>query len=305
MNDKTMILAIVGATASGKSKLAQRVADATGASLISVDSRKIYHGMDIGTAKPSREAQARYRYGMIDCAEPDQAFSAGKYAQQAREIAAERLAQDEKVILVGGSGFYLEAFVHGLPDLPEIDPEVRAAVLADAEKRGWGALHADLVNVDPEWAVAIEPTDKTRLLRATETFKQTGKPLSQWMREAEKQAAPWRVDIVELERDRAELHERIAARTDRMLAAGLIDETETLLQKGYRADSPGLATVGYQEAISHLMGKTSLDEARDQIAFHTRQYAKRQLTWFRHRSSIRKISPEETDIQSLITIFAY
>ena len=125
------------------------------------------------------------------------------------------------------------------------------------------------------------------------------------MRETAKEAAPWRVDVVELERDRAELHERIAARTDRMIADGLMDETERLLQKGYRADSPGLATVGYQEAISHLMGEISLEEARDQAVFHTRQYAKRQLTWFRHRPGVRKTSPEEIDIQSLIASFAY
>lgn len=303
MNNMKKILAIVGATASGKSKLAQRVADATGASLISVDSRKIYRGMDIGTAKPSREAQVKFRYGMIDCADPDEAFSAGKYASAARAIAGERLSLGEKVILVGGSGFYLEAFVHGLPDLPEIAPEIRAAVLADADKRGWEALHADMVKADPEWAAAIEPTDKTRLLRATETFKQTGKPLSQWVRDAARDAAPWLVDVVELERDRSELHERIALRTDRMIADGLIDETDRLLQKGYKADSPGLATVGYQEAISHLRGEISLDEARDQIVFHSRQYAKRQLTWFRHRPGIRKIFPQDTDIQSLIASF--
>lgn len=297
------ILAIAGATASGKSAVAQRVADATGASLVSVDSRKIYRGMDIGTAKPSPERRERYRYGMIDCADPDEVFSAGRYAREARALVAERLGRGERVILVGGSGFYLEAFVRGLPDLPDIDQSIRDAVLADADSRGWEALHADLLRVDPEWAAAIESTDKTRLLRATETLRQTGKPLSEWVRDAAREAAPWPTDVVELEHDRRELHKRIEARTDRMIADGLVGETEGLLRRGYRPESPGLATVGYQEAIAHLEGRMSLDEARDQIVFHTRQYAKRQLTWFRHRPGIHRIIYEDSAIQSLINTF--
>jgi tRNA dimethylallyltransferase len=303
MVERKQILAIVGATASGKSSVAQRVADKTGASLVSVDSRKIYRGMDIGTAKPAPDLRERYRYGMIDCADPDERFSAGQYVREARALVGERLERGERVILVGGSGFYLEAFVRGLPDLPAIDPQVRAGVLADAEARGWEALHADLLKTDPAWAMSIEPTDKTRLLRATETLKQTGKPLSEWLRATEKEAAPWPTDIVELEHDRQDLHERIAARTDRMIAAGLVSETEGLLRRGYTAKSPGLATVGYQEIISHLEGRISVYEARDQIVFHTRQYAKRQLTWFRHRPGIRQIRLEDAAIQSLIDTF--
>ena len=299
------ILAIVGATASGKSSVAQQIADRTGASLVSVDSRKIYRGMDIGTAKPAPALRERYRYAMIDCADPDQSFSAGEYARQAREIVQERLDRGERVILVGGSGFYLEALLRGLPDLPEIDPAIRAEILAEAEDRGWEAIHARLSVADPEWAATVEPTDKTRLLRAAETLRQTGRPLSEWFRDREAKPAPWPTDVVELEHDRNELHRRIAARTDRMIAEGLMAETDSLLKKGYTPESPGLATVGYQEAIAYLNGRINLDEARSQIIFHTRQYAKRQCTWFRHRSEIRRIKFQDNVVQLFIDAFKF
>jgi len=299
------ILAIVGATASGKSSVAQQFADRTGASLVSVDSRKIYRGMNIGTAKPSPAVRERYRYAMLDCADPSESFSAGEYARQARPIIQERLDRGERVILVGGSGFYLEALLHGLPELPEIDPAIRTEILAEADDLGWGAIHAKLSLADPEWAAAIEPTDKTRLLRAAETLRQTGRPLSEWFRDREALPAPWRTDVVELEHDRKELNDRIAARTDRMIAEGLIPETENLLKQGYTAESPGLATVGYQESIAYLQGRISLAETRSQIIVHTRQYVKRQRTWFRHRQGIRRIVFQDNVVQMLIDSFKF
>jgi tRNA dimethylallyltransferase len=301
MEDKDhRILAIVGATASGKNSIAQQVADETGASLVSVDSRKIYRGMDVGTAKPSRALREKYRYGMIDCVDPDTSFSAAEYSRQARALVAERLDRGEQVILVGGSGFYLEAFMHGLADLPKIDPTVREAVQADAERHGWPAIHEELQKSDPDWASAVDPNDKTRLLRAAETLRQTGRPISAWLQESRREPAPWTLDVVEIEHDRDILQERIATRTKRMIAAGLVEETELLLEDGYTKDSPGLATVGYQETIEHLLGKTDLAAMRDQIVFHTRQYAKRQLTWFRHRPYVRRLRSEDAVVQQLI-----
>jgi tRNA dimethylallyltransferase len=289
------LLAIVGPTASGKSAVAQQIADATGASLISVDSRKVYRGMDIGTAKPSPEAIARYRYGMIDLCNPDRSFSAGDFSQQARALVAERLASDERVILVGGTGFYLDAFINGLADLPPVDDIVRAAVLAEAGRYGWPAIHDQLARIDPSWAAGISPQDRTRLQRAAEILAQTGKSPSLWQRELIPEPAPWEVRVFQIEHPTEELNQRIVARTDSMLRAGLVDEVQRLMAMGYTAASPGMATVGYQEVIPYLMGGASLIKVRQEIIVHTRQYAKRQRTWFRHRPYVQTI-PYESEI---------
>jgi tRNA dimethylallyltransferase len=299
------LLAIVGATASGKNTIAQEIAAKTGASLVSVDSRKIYRCMDVGTAKPKRALRKKYRYAMLNLVDPDQRFSAAEYARRARAIVAERLANDEPVILVGGSGFYLEAFIHGLAGLPTIERPVRQEVLADAARRGWPAIHADLKISDPEWAAGIDPNDKTRLLRATEVLRQTGKPISAWLRESTPESAPWAVDVVEIEHDREELWHRIEARTARMLKEGLVEETELLLEDGYTKDSPGLATVGYQETIDFLGGRISKEAMIEQIIVHTRQYAKRQRTWFRHRPYVRRIAAQDDVAQMIMESYRH
>jgi len=295
MSDQHPLLAIVGPTASGKSEVAQRIADATGASLISVDSRKVYRGMDIGTAKPSPEAIARYRYGMIDVCDPDRSFSAGEFSHRARALVAERLASGEQIILVGGTGFYLEAFMNGLADLPAVDEGVRASILAEARRYGWPAIHERLAKIDPEWAAGTSPHDRTRLQRAAEILAQTGKSPSLWQKELIPEPAPWEVRVFQVEHPTEELNRLIEGRTDRMIAAGLVDEVRHLMAIGYTAVSPGMATVGYQEVIPYLEGGASLAEVREEIIVHTRQYAKRQRTWFRHRPYVQTI-PYESEI---------
>lgn len=303
LNKTEPVIAIVGATASGKSALAQEVADATGASLLSVDSRKIYRGMDIGTAKPSREAIARYRYAMIDCVDPKERFSAAEFARQAQSIVSVRRARGERVILVGGTGFYLEAFRNGLAELPEIDKDVRNHVIADAETRGWAALHTDLLRIDPEWASSINPNDKTRLRRATEVYRQTGTPLSQWLSENPMKAAPWEVITLYFERPKDELEKRIVARTEKMIAAGLAEEVKLLLENGHSGSDPGLATVGYAETVRFLAGEINVEKWREEIIVHTRQYAKKQRTWFRYRDYIRLLELDHTAVQHVTSHF--
>ncbi len=297
------LLAIVGATASGKSKLAQALADQWGASLVSVDSRKVYRGLDIGTAKPSREAIAQYHYGMVDLVDPNQPFSADDYCKQARALVAERLDRGERVILVGGTGFYLEAFRNGLADLPEIDPAIRQAVRDDAERDGWPSIHREISDVDPEWAAEIASNDRTRLQRAAELYRQTGTTLREWLRQSRSVPAPWPMVVVEVIHPREELHRRIEERTDKMIAMGLADEVKSLLEKGYTANDAGLATVGYVETIDFLGGTLTADQWREQIIIHTRQYAKRQRTWFRHRDYVSPL-PMDDDVQQKVTRMA-
>jgi tRNA dimethylallyltransferase len=300
MRQKTPILAIVGATATGKGGLAQDIAEAIGASLVSVDSRKIYRGLDIGTAKPPVEVQKKYRLAMIDCVDPDQAFSAGEYARRARAIVGERLARGERVILVGGTGFYLDAFINGLSVLPEIDMEIREAVLRKAEAEGWESIRAEISLLDPSGARLIAPTDRTRLLRAAETLRQTGRPISAWQQELRPDPAPWEILVYEVTRPRVEIHSRIEQRIVRMIEGGLIEETTALLDKGYGLKDPGMASIGYAEAISFVQGRLTESQMVERVSARTRQYAKRQLTWFRHRSYVRRTKFEPNVKQSLI-----
>ena len=289
MNPHSPILALVGATASGKGALAQEIADATGASLVSVDSRKVYRGLDIGTAKPSPEVRKEYRYAMIDCADPDQTFSAGEYVRQGRAVAGERLERGERVILVGGTGFYLDAFINGLSQLPEIDPEIRRAILSKAETDGWEAVHSEIAQADPGGADSIAPTDETRLLRAAEVLRQTGRPIGAWQSESSPDPAPWKVLVYAVLRPRSELRERIAQRVVRMIADGLVEETQAMVERGYGEGCPGMSGVGYVEVMSFLRGRIGRGEMMEKITTHTRQYAKRQLTWFRHRAYVRHV----------------
>ncbi len=300
MGQTPPVLAIVGATASGKGALAREIADLTGASLVSVDSRKIYRGMDIGTAKPSREIQAKYRYAMIDCVDPDHTFSAGEYARAARALIAERIGKGERVVLVGGTGFYLDALLNGLSELPDIDLETRLGVVRLAETEGWGAVHAEIAGLDPEGAGAIAPTDKVRLQRAAEVLRQTGRPIRMWQRASAPDRAPWETIVYELIRPREDLHERIARRVHLMIEAGLVEETRRLMAKGFGPASPGMSGVGYVEVMSFMADRITEDRMIEEIIVHTRQYAKRQRTWFRHRDYIRPLESESVVLQGLI-----
>lgn len=297
------VLAIVGATASGKNIIAQEIAAVSGASLVSVDSRKIYRGMDIGTAKPSATIQEKYNFGMIDCVNPDQTFSAAEYALRARAIVTERVARGEPVILVGGTGFYLDAFINGLADLPSITPETRRDVLEKAGQDGWESIYLELREQDPIGAAQIAPTDKTRLLRAAEVLRQTGRPLREWLTDSVAEKFPKRVLVYEAGHPREELHRRIAERTKNMIHDGLVEETEQLMRNGYGHGSPGMATVGYVETMEYLENKISRDLMVEKIINHTRQYAKRQLTWFRHRDYAQQITIEDDVVQRLIGIW--
>ncbi|HUU46141.1 MAG TPA: tRNA (adenosine(37)-N6)-dimethylallyltransferase MiaA [Acidobacteriota bacterium] len=302
-SEQLRLLAIVGATASGKNHIAQAVADRTGATLLSVDSRKVYRGLNIGTAKPSADIQERFDYAMIDCADPAETFSAGRFTREARRIVAERLAAGRPVILVGGTGFYLEAFRNGLADLPPTDLDLRATILAEAERDGWSALYDDLKQADPEFASGIEPTDKTRILRGLALYRQTGESPSRLLRERRPEPAPWPLLVLAVDRPRAALYQRIEERTRQMIAAGLFDEVRNLLTAGISPELPGMQSVGYPESVDFLAGRISAEEAAVRITRNTRRYAKRQLTWFRHRSYARPIVPEGSVLQHITELW--
>jgi tRNA dimethylallyltransferase len=284
---------IVGATASGKSSLARELADLTGGRIISVDSRKIYRRLNIGSAKPTPEIIAQYDYAMIDLIEPHERYSAYQYAQAAIKVIEQTITSGKLPILAGGTGFYLRALKDGLFEGPASDPETRAEIRHEAEVIGWDKMFEKLRQIDPEAAANIDPHNIPRLERALEVYYLTGEPITSWQKAGPYHRPPWRFVLFGINRPRPELHQRIEIRTERMVEQGLIDEVESLLSSGVPTDAPGLRSVGYAEIIEYLSEELTRTQAIEKIKTNTRRYAKRQLTWFRHQETINWLNPEK------------
>ncbi len=279
---RPLAIFVVGPTASGKTALAQRLADRFDVGLVSVDSALVYRGLDIGSAKPDAATLARYPHSLIDIRDAAQAYSAAEFRDDALRAMNEIAAQRKTPLLVGGTGLYFRALQYGLSSLPEADAALRAALSARAEVAGWSALHARLHELDPAAAARIDANDAQRIQRALEVIELTGKPMSAQQTGA-RERFPWRVlKIALLPSDRAELHERIALRLDEMFAQGFVAEVERLRARAeLKADLPALRAVGYRQIWQHLAGDFDLIEARRRALFATRQLAKRQITWLR------------------------
>lgn len=271
---------IAGPTACGKTGLSLMLANRLGAEIISADSRQIYRGLDIGTAKPEPGELSTIRHHLLDILEPDQPYSAAAFICRAREVMSQLDRQGIPYVIVGGSGLYLKALIEGLSPIPPANPAIRQELSDLAQQKGVPALHQMLGRVDPLAASRIKQNDRDRLVRALEVFRISGIPLSQWQRG--KRESDHRVyQLYILNRTRPDLYGRIERRADQMVARGLFQETRELLERGFSAQSPGLRTVGYREAMEFVEGRISREEAVRLIKQNTRRYAKRQLTWFR------------------------
>jgi tRNA dimethylallyltransferase len=275
-------IAIVGPTASGKTALAIGVALALGAEIISMDSRQLYRGMDIGTAKATSEERAAVPHHGLDLVAPDERFSAGRFARFARKTMDGIHARRARTVLVGGTGFFLRALTHPTFAEPELDPARRAELGAYLERFPTETLLGWLRALDPVSAERLASWGgRQRILRALEMPLLTGKPLSWWHVYAGPQIEPLRPLVFVLDLPRELLDERIARRVREMADAGLVDEVAGLMAKGYDEQSPGMNAVGYREMIPHLRGETGLDAALEEIRRNTRAYSRRQRTWFR------------------------
>jgi tRNA dimethylallyltransferase len=291
----------MGPTASGKSALALELALLLPVEIISVDSAQVYRGMDIGTAKPDVMARRRVAHHLIDLIDPDQSYSAARFRADALAAMAQIHSRGRIPLLVGGTMLYFKGLREGLSRLPEADAEVRKELDDRAAAEGWPALHAELARVDPTTAARLKTTDSQRIQRALEVYRISGTPLSSLQGARERCDAPDFVAIALVPSDRAELHRRIAARFDAMLAAGLIDEVRSLRQR-YRltASMPSMRCVGYRqvwdvlENAEPLRGQAQHGQAqhrqgprelRERGIAATRQLAKRQLTWLRSTSA--------------------
>ena len=291
-------IALMGPTASGKSAYALALAQRLDGEIVSVDSALVYRGLDIGAAKPTREEQAQAPHHLIDVREPWQPYSAAEFAADARRAIDGIVARGKLPILAGGTGLYFRALLEGLADMPEADEAMRAEISAEADERGWAALHAQLATVDPEAAARIHATDAQRIQRALEVYRLSGKPISAWQREARGERFPLKALKLALSPpERATLHERIERRFDTMLDAGFLDEVRALralpeLQAHPRPlDLPALRAVGYRQAWEYLDGDCEMPQFRERAIAATRQLAKRQFTWLRGELDARWFDP--------------
>jgi tRNA dimethylallyltransferase len=275
------VFALLGPTASGKSALAIKVAEKLPVEIVSMDSALVYRGMDIGTAKPGAALRAQVPHHLIDIVNPDESYSAGSWRADAIRTVEEIFEREKIPLLVGGTMLYYRALTAGLDELPQADAAVRGEIDAEAARRGWPALHAELAKVDPAAARRITPNDAQRIQRALEVWRITGRPLSELQGTTGK-ALSFEVKGTALVPERAVLHERIEKRFDAMLRLGLIDEVKALRRK-YRLNvaMPSMRAVGYRQVWEYLEGSTDRETMRNRALAATRQLAKRQLTWLR------------------------
>ena len=280
-------IALVGPTASGKTAAALALAESLqghgGAEIISIDSALVYRGMDIGTAKPSRQELAAVPHHLIDTLDPLHSYSAAEFAKDATRLIHDIRARGKTPLLVGGTLLYLKALLEGLNDIPAADLAVRSQIQQQAERLGWPAMHAQLAHVDPTTAARLAPGDSQRIGRALEVWTATGQTLTSYHQSAKSNAPDWHMPIISLEpADRSWLHGRIAQRFDQMMAAGFMDEVQSLRQRGdLNPDLPSMRCVGYRQAWEGLDAGWPEAEIRERGIFATRQLAKRQITWLR------------------------
>lgn len=279
---KPPVIVLAGPTAVGKTSLSLRLAKALDAEIISADSMQVYRGMNIGTAKIPAEERAGIPHHLIDVADPSEDFSIARYVRLGREVIRDLDTRGKVPLVVGGTGFYIQALLKDL-DFSEEKKEgtLREEYRLLAETEGTKALHDRLAAVDPVSAEAIHPNNIKRVIRALEYFEESGQPISALNEAQTGQESPYRILYLVLNLPRQELYCRIDRRVDQMMEEGLLEETKQLLQAGIPAQATALQSIGYKELAEYLRGTCSLDEAVNQIKLHSRHYAKRQITWFK------------------------
>ena len=286
---------IIGPTAVGKTDILIEALRGMEAEIVSADSRQIYRFMDIGTAKPDPEQLRAVTHHLVDCVDPDRPIDAAEYARMARRAIDDVLGRGRLPVVSGGSGLYIKALLEGFFDGPGADAGIRSQLLEREREEGRGALHRRLARIDPDSAGRIHPHDLFRTVRALEVFEQTGIQLSRWHRQGEGRPLEHDSFTVGLYRAREELYRRIDERVDRMIEGGFEEEVKGLIDRDYSGDLTAINTVGYREMTALLEGRISRPEALSRIKRNTRQYAKRQMTWFNKMESVLWIDAARAD----------
>jgi tRNA dimethylallyltransferase len=279
-----LVRLIAGPTASGKSALALELAAETGAAIVNADSMQLYRDLRILTARPSPEEETRADHRLYGVADAAEAWSVGRWLRTVADLLAEFAGAGRPAILVGGTGLYFRALTHGLADVPAVPDPVRATEAERYDREGETAYRVRLAGLDPAAESRIAPGDRQRLVRAAAVAVTTGKPLTAWRAETRPLLAPGDYEASVLEPDRAALYARCDARLDAMIEGGALDEVAALHARGLDPALPALKAVGYRELAAHVTGDLSRDEALAAARQATRNYAKRQLTWFRNQT---------------------
>lgn len=287
-DEKPLAILLMGPTASGKTDLAVELAERLSCDIVSVDSALVYRGMDIGTAKPDAATLARAPHRLIDICDPAEAYSAARFRADALREMDEISAAGRIPLLVGGTMLYYRALQHGLADMPEADPVLRARLDEELQRDGLKALHDRLAKVDPAAAARIHPNDPQRTLRALEVWELSGRPLSELQAEAARHALPYRLlKLARGPKEREVLRERIARRFQLMLEQGFEAEVQRLLDRGdLDPELPSMRSVGYRQMAEYLRDEISHKEMVEKAINATRQLAKRQMTWLRSETEL-------------------
>ena len=289
------MIVVCGPTASGKSACAVRLAKELNGEVIGADAVQIYRDLVIGSAAPTDAERGSVPHHLIGTLDLSEDINAGKYLKLARPVVEDILARGRTPILVGGTNFYVDAFLNGLSPVPEIDENEKEAFAARCAGKTTAELFAELQAADPRWAAAISsPNDRQRILRGLEVYRLTGTPLSVWNERPREQGWKGAFRKIGIAVERKALHERIAARTRKILDSGLIDEAAAVRAKGFTpTNCRVLGSIGYREAFDHLDGRIgSKEELEELIVIHTRQLAKRQMTWLKNDRSISWVLPD-------------
>lgn len=289
---KNSLVVITGPTASGKTDLAIQVAKRLGTEIISADSRQVYKGLEIGSAFPSMEQLQEVKHHFIGELELHQGFSAGDFAQEAKKRIVELFKTHEKVVVVGGSGLYIKALVEGMDDLPEVPASIREALNIELDQVGLSALLSELRQVDPEYFEKVDQSNPQRIIRALEVIRATGLPFSGFRKGKKEAEIPY--TLYALDWPREVLYNRINQRADGMMENGFLEEVKRV--EKYRGNN-ALNTVGYKEMIEFLDGKMGLDLAVEKLKQHTRNFAKRQLTYIKHQ--LNPVWVQGGDVESI------
>ncbi|MCI0532167.1 MAG: tRNA (adenosine(37)-N6)-dimethylallyltransferase MiaA [candidate division Zixibacteria bacterium] len=298
--DKKKVLIITGPTASGKTSIAIQLAQELGGEIISADSRQVYRFMDIGTAKPTLEERGRAVHYLIDIANPDQTYSAGRFVRDAEDLIEQILNRNKLPIIVGGTGLYIKSLTQGLFRGPAADKTLREGLEDEVKRYGLEILYDRLKKRDPATASRISPKDKIRIVRGLEIVELTSRPISDWQTKETVPACQYDFRGYVIDMDRKKLYSRINQRVENMMELGFVEEVKNLKAGGYDFQLPALCTFGYLDFHRHLEGELKLDEAVANFKQKTRNYAKRQLTWFRSQKQLEWIPAGEVSCGEII-----
>ncbi len=294
------LIAVIGPTASGKTKLGMQLAQMLNAEIISADSMQIFRRMDIGTAKPTKSERLEIVHHLIDILEPTQSYNAGLFAQDAESIANDIKNREKNIILLGGTNLYLKALIHGIIDVPDTSHETEQKIKLHLQEKGVRSCHKWLSELDSRTAAKLHPNDIARVVRALEVYLTTGRSIQDFHKNHGFSTNNFRVFYIGYTYTRDELYNRINQRVDKMFEQGLVSEVESLLNEGLSPELQSMKSIGYKQVISYISGKITYQEMINDIKTKSRRYAKKQLTWLNKTPDIHFLSPDYNDWSQLV-----